>query len=107
MAANKQLLVLPGDGIGPEVMAQVRRVVDWFDKRRAVHFDLKEGLVGGAALDKHGTPLTDETLADALSVDAVLFVVVEVVFCMVVFGLLPMAVQYAFIRGARWWTGRD
>jgi 3-isopropylmalate dehydrogenase len=73
MAANKQLLVLPGDGIGPEVMAQVRRVVDWFDKRRAVHFDLKEGLVGGAALDKHGTPLTDETLADALSVDAVLF----------------------------------
>ena len=73
MAANKQLLVLPGDGIGPEVMAQVLRVVDWFDKRRAVSFNLKEGLVGGAALDKHGVPITDETLAEAKAADAVLF----------------------------------
>ncbi len=48
----------------------------------------------------HAKPLS------LLAVDAVLFVVVAVVFCMVVFGLLPMAVQYAFIRGARWWTGR-
>jgi Isocitrate/isopropylmalate dehydrogenase len=63
MAANKQLLVLPGDGIGPEVMGQVLRVVDWFDKRRAVRFDLKEGLVGGASLDKNGTPISDETMA--------------------------------------------
>jgi 3-isopropylmalate dehydrogenase len=73
MAANKKLLVLPGDGIGPEVMAQVRRVVDWFDKRRAVRFDMKEGLVGGAALDRQGTPIADETVADALAADAVLF----------------------------------
>ncbi len=73
MAANKQLLVLPGDGIGPEVMTQVLRVVDWFDKRRAVSFNLKEGLVGGAALDKQGTPISDETLADAKAADAVLF----------------------------------
>ena len=73
MAANKQLLVLPGDGIGPEVMGQVLRVVDWFDKRRAVRFDLKEGLVGGASLDKNGTPISDETMADALAADAVLF----------------------------------
>ncbi len=34
MAANKKLLVLPGDGIGPEVMSEVRRVVDWFDRRQ-------------------------------------------------------------------------
>ncbi|MSP48510.1 MAG: 3-isopropylmalate dehydrogenase [Alphaproteobacteria bacterium] len=73
MAANKQLLVLPGDGIGPEVMAQVRRVIDWFDKRRAIRFDLKEGLVGGAAIDKHGVPISDATMADALATDAVLF----------------------------------
>jgi 3-isopropylmalate dehydrogenase len=73
MKTNKKLLVLAGDGIGPEVMGQVRRVIDWFDRRRAVKFDIQEGLVGGASYDKHGTPLTDETLADALAADAVLF----------------------------------
>ncbi|MBI3453715.1 MAG: 3-isopropylmalate dehydrogenase [Rhodospirillales bacterium] len=73
MPANKKLLVLPGDGIGPEVMRQVRRVVDWMDKRRALRFEITEGLVGGAALDKHGVPLTDATMADAQATDAVLF----------------------------------
>lgn len=73
MASNKKLLVLPGDGIGPEVVAEVRRIVDWMDKRRHVSFDIAEGLVGGAAIDAHGTPLTDETMADAMHVDAVLF----------------------------------
>ena len=73
MAANKSLLILPGDGIGPEVMVQVRRVIEWFDQRRAVSFDVKEGLVGGASYDAHGTPLTDETMADAMAADAVLF----------------------------------
>ncbi|MSO75922.1 MAG: 3-isopropylmalate dehydrogenase [Alphaproteobacteria bacterium] len=73
MAANKKLLVLAGDGIGPEVVGQVRRVIDWLDKRRHVSFDVSEGLCGGAALDAHGTPLKDETLAEALAADAVLF----------------------------------
>jgi len=72
MAANKTLLILPGDGIGPEVMTQVRRIVDWFDRRRAVGFDILEQPVGGAAWDAHGTPLTDEALADAMDADAVL-----------------------------------
>ncbi|MFY7777953.1 MAG: isocitrate/isopropylmalate family dehydrogenase, partial [Elstera sp.] len=72
MTANKSLLILPGDGIGPEVMRQVRRVIDWMAKRRSVSFDVTEGLVGGAAYEAHGTPLKDETMADALSADAVL-----------------------------------
>ncbi|WP_375593361.1 3-isopropylmalate dehydrogenase [Algihabitans albus] len=72
MAANKSLLVLAGDGIGPEVMGQVRRVVDWMDRRRAVSFDLAEDLVGGAALDAHGVPLSDATLERAKTADAVL-----------------------------------
>ncbi|MGP1256778.1 MAG: 3-isopropylmalate dehydrogenase [Kiloniellales bacterium] len=72
MAANKSLLILAGDGIGPEVMGQVRRVVDWMDKRRAVSFDLSEDLVGGAALDAHGVPLSDATLERAKTADAVL-----------------------------------
>lgn len=73
MASNRKVLVLPGDGIGPEAMRQVMRVVDWFDKRRTVSFDLKTGLVGGAALDAHGTPLTDETMALAQECGTTLF----------------------------------
>ena len=72
MAANKTLLILPGDGIGVEVMTQVRRVVDWFDKRRAIGFDIMEQPVGGAAYDAHGTPLSDEALSEAMRADAVL-----------------------------------
>ncbi len=72
MAANKKLLMLPGDGIGPEVMNQVRVLIDWMDRRRHVSFDVTDGLVGGAAIDAHGTSLADNTLADAMAVDAVL-----------------------------------
>ncbi len=73
MPANKKLLILAGDGIGPEVVGEVRRVVEWMDRRRHVSFDIGEGPVGGAAIDAHGLPLTDETLADAMAADAVLF----------------------------------
>ena len=73
MGKNKNLLVLPGDGIGPEVMGEVRRVIDWFDRRRAVGFDVREGLVGGCSFEKHGTPLTDDVMGQALEADAVLF----------------------------------
>ena len=70
--ANPSLLILPGDGIGPEVMTEVRRVIDWFGANKGLTFDVSEDLVGGAAYDKHGTPLTDETMARAQKVDAVL-----------------------------------
>jgi 3-isopropylmalate dehydrogenase len=66
------LLILPGDGIGPEVMAEVRRIIDWFGARRGIAFDVSEDLVGGAAWDAHGTPLHDDTMARAQEVDAVL-----------------------------------
>ncbi|MBL6940886.1 MAG: 3-isopropylmalate dehydrogenase [Rhodospirillales bacterium] len=72
MSANKKLLILAGDGIGPEVMTQVGRVTDWMAKKRTVSFDVTEGLVGGACYDAHGSALTDETMADAMSVDAVM-----------------------------------
>ncbi|HUZ62494.1 MAG TPA: 3-isopropylmalate dehydrogenase [Acetobacteraceae bacterium] len=73
MPANKKLLVLPGDGIGPEVMREVVRVIDWMDRRRSVRFELSEDLVGGAAIDARGTPITPETVAQAKAADAVLF----------------------------------
>ncbi len=72
MASNRKILILPGDGIGPEVMAQVRRVMEWLDRRNIAHFEVTEGLVGGASYDAHGTPLTDETLTEAYAADAIL-----------------------------------
>ena len=66
------ILILPGDGIGPEVMAQVRRIIDWFGGKRGLAFDVSEDLVGGAAYDAHGVPLADETMARAQAADAVL-----------------------------------
>ena len=72
MASNKKLLILAGDGIGPEAMAQVRRVIDWMDKRRSVGFDLDDGLVGGAAIDAEGAPVSDATVEKAMNADAVL-----------------------------------
>ena len=70
--SNPSLLILPGDGIGPEVMAQVTRIIDWFGAKRGLKFDVSEDLVGGCAYDKHGTPLHDDTMAKAQEVDAVL-----------------------------------
>ena len=70
--SNPSLLILPGDGIGPEVMAEVRKIIDWFGDKRDLKIDVSEDLVGGCAYDAHGTPLTDETMAKAQEVDAVL-----------------------------------
>jgi Isocitrate/isopropylmalate dehydrogenase len=69
---TRSLLILPGDGIGPEVMTEVRKVIDWFGKARGLGFDVSEDLVGGAAYDAHGTPLSDATMARAQEADAVL-----------------------------------
>lgn len=69
---TRSLLILPGDGIGPEVMVEVRKVIDWFQSARGIAFDVSEDLVGGAAYDKHGKPLADDTMAKAQAVDAVL-----------------------------------
>jgi 3-isopropylmalate dehydrogenase len=72
MAANKTLLMLPGDGIGKEVMGETRRVIDWFGNKRRVTFEVAEDLVGGCAIDAHGVPIADKTMEKAQSVDAVL-----------------------------------
>ncbi|WP_128254750.1 3-isopropylmalate dehydrogenase [Falsirhodobacter deserti] len=69
--ANPSLLILPGDGIGPEVMAEVRKVIDWFGTQ-GIAFDVEEGLIGGASYDAFGAPMTDATMERAQAVDAVL-----------------------------------
>lgn len=72
MSTNRKLLMLPGDGIGPEVMGEVRKIIDWQAAKRAVAFDVDEGLVGGCAYEAHGQAISDETMADAMAADAVL-----------------------------------
>ena len=71
--SNKKILVLPGDGIGNEVMAEVLNIIDWLSKTRSMSFDISERLVGGTAYDKEGDSISDSTMQEALDSDAVLF----------------------------------
>ena len=69
---ERRILFLPGDGIGPEIMAQVRRLIDWYNAR-GYGFEVEEDLVGGAALDVHGIPLHPDTLEKARAIGTVMF----------------------------------
>ena len=71
--ATFKLLLLPGDGIGPEVVAELRRVVDWFSGHGVAAFEVEDGLVGGAAYDAHGQSISDADMARAEAADAVMF----------------------------------
>jgi 3-isopropylmalate dehydrogenase len=68
-----KLLLLAGDGIGPEVMAEVKRLIAWMNAHGMGTFETEEGLVGGAAFDAHGVAITDATMAKAQTTDAVIF----------------------------------
>ncbi|CAM3213929.1 3-isopropylmalate dehydrogenase [Ectopseudomonas mendocina] len=69
---SKQILVLPGDGIGPEIMAEAVKVLNLANDKYALGFELSFDDLGGAAIDRYGVPLADETLARAKVADAVL-----------------------------------
>src|SRR5450631_3581840 len=68
-----KLLLLPGDGIGPEVMAEVKRLIDWLNAAGIAHFTTEQGLVGGSAYDASKLSITDATMALAQASDAVIF----------------------------------
>jgi 3-isopropylmalate dehydrogenase len=74
--ASFKLFLLPGDGIGPEVMAEVRKVIEYFTREGAARFELEEGLVGGCAYDAHGLAISDADMALAAEADAVLLAAV-------------------------------
>lgn len=69
---SKQILILPGDGIGPEIMAEAVKVLELANDKFQLGFSLEHDVIGGAAIDKHGVPLADETLERARKADAVL-----------------------------------
>jgi len=72
MTNNYTLTILPGDGIGPEAMAEVRKVIKWLEKNHALSFTLHEDDIGGTAYDRYGVPLADETLEKCKASDAVI-----------------------------------
>ena len=69
---KRKFLLLPGDGIGPEVVGEVKRIINWFNKNKSLDFEIDEELVGGTSYDKHGTPITDEVFYKALESEAVI-----------------------------------
>jgi 3-isopropylmalate dehydrogenase len=71
--ATYNLLLLPGDGIGPEVMAEVKKLIAWMNGRGMGSFATEEALVGGSCYDAHGVAVTDATMAKAMAADAVIF----------------------------------
>ncbi len=70
---TKKLFLLPGDGIGPEAMAEVEKIIAWMNSALAAGFETETGLVGGSAYDAHGAAISDDDMARAMAADAVLF----------------------------------
>ncbi|TWG97065.1 3-isopropylmalate dehydrogenase [Mesorhizobium sp. J18] len=71
--AVRKLLLLPGDGIGPETMAEVRKLIQMMNAELGTGFEVEEGLVGGSAYDAHGAAISEDDMKRALAADAVLF----------------------------------
>ena len=69
---DRKLLLLSGDGIGPEVMREVKKIIEWFNKNKSLDFKIEEALVGGASYDKHKNPITDEVFYKALDMESVI-----------------------------------
>lgn len=67
-----KIALIPGDGIGPEIVREAKKVLDQVCKVYGHHFEYEELLLGGASIDAHGVPLTEETIAAAKASDAVL-----------------------------------
>ena len=70
--ASFKILLLPGDGIGPEITREARRVIDWLGAKGIATFEVEEDLVGGSAYDAHGEAISEEAMKKAHAADAVL-----------------------------------
>ena len=70
---TQNLFLLPGDGIGTEIMAEVEKLVRWTNSEQLTDFATDTGLVGGCAYDKHGKAISEEDMQKAVGADAVIF----------------------------------
>ena len=69
---KKKILILPGDGIGPEAIDEVKKIIDFLNKKKTINIEIEEELVGGACIDKFKVPVKDETIKKAKKKDAIL-----------------------------------
>ena len=69
---KRKILLLPGDGIGPEVVGEVKKIIQWFNSNKSLDFEIDEDLAGGVSYDKHGTPITDEVFYKALESEVII-----------------------------------
>ena len=69
---KKKILILPGDGVGPETVDEVKKIIDFFNKKKIFNIEIEEELVGGACIDAFKIPIKDETIEKARKSDAVL-----------------------------------
>ena len=69
---KRKILLLPGDGIGPEVISEVKKIIEWLNKNKSLDFEIEEALVGGASFEKHKSPITDEVFYKALESEAII-----------------------------------
>ncbi len=69
---SRKILLLPGDGIGPEVVREVKKILEWFNKNKSLDFSFEEELIGGASIDANKIPITDEVFFKSLQSDAVI-----------------------------------
>jgi 3-isopropylmalate dehydrogenase len=70
---TRNILILPGDGIGPEAMAETVKIMEWMNRSLGSGFEIDKGLVGGIAYDSHGAAISEADMEKALAADAVLF----------------------------------
>ena len=71
-AQNRKFLLLAGDGIGPEVVREAKKILEWFNNNKSLDFKIEEELIGGASIDKNKIPITDEVFYKSLECEAVL-----------------------------------
>ena len=69
---KRRILLLPGDGVGPEVIGEVKKIIQWFNKEKSLDFEIDEDLIGGASIDVRNTPITDEVFYKSLESEAVI-----------------------------------
>jgi len=69
---KRKILLLSGDGVGPEVINEVKKTITWFNSKKSLDFEIDEDLAGGSSYDKHGTPITDEVFYKALESEVVM-----------------------------------
>ena len=69
---KRKILLLPGDGIGPEVISEVKKIINWFNEKKSLDFQIDEDLIGGASYEKHKNPIIDEVFYKALESETII-----------------------------------